>query len=427
MIAQAIAVILVATLGARFCLTAAVSYPQVVSVVPTSKPESVYDWESEHCADGRPLDHAKHPTPYQRDVPDAPAMAWRDPRTNITYMAPGDSRGTWANVGVAGLTSVKHDCSKMIFNYSGVSGWRKRPSAFSNHEWLYAPFVVPPEHPGDNTTVYMLVHNEFHGWELEEDGLCNASENVHRRCWYGSATLSVSYDGGASFEHARVPPAHLVGASRTVYVANKSAYGVSSPSQIVTSPRDGFHYSFPHFESFDGETRGVCSMRTKDVSDPSSWRFWTGSQNYSGQFKNPYESTDGADCAILNVSVSQAVPKYLPFLDVFIMVGYSNFGSKTHFGISTAPEPWGPWSELKPIFADIDPAGEGTRGIYPSLLDPASVSLNFDTLESEDVYVYWVQARNKAAVHAPDMARDLLRQRVRLNIERPATSTVVEV
>merc|ERR1712046_204976 len=104
-----------------------------------------------------------------------------------------------------------------------------------------------------------------------------------------------------------------------------------------------------------------------------------------------------------HIGVSQPVPKFLPFLDVFVMVGEAH----GHFAISTAREPWGPWSTLKPIFADTDPAKEGIHGLYPALLDPASQSLNYDTLESVDVYVYWVQGRNKAAVHAPDMARDL--------------------
>ena len=69
-----------------------------------------------------------------------------------------------------------------------------------------------------------------------------------------------------------------------------------------------------------------------------------------------------------------------------------------------------------PIPADVNPKhDEGNmRGLYPSLLDPNSASLNYGTLEGEDVYVYWVQGRNKTVVNAPDMARDLMRQPIRL-------------
>jgi hypothetical protein len=59
----------------------------------------------------------------------------------------------------------------------------------------------------------MLVHNEFHGFEHTEDGLCNATTMVDGRCWYNSVTLSASTDGGRTFRHAATPPTNLVAAS----------------------------------------------------------------------------------------------------------------------------------------------------------------------------------------------------------------------
>ena len=66
---------------------------------------------------------------------------------------------------------------------------------------------------------------------------------------------------------------------------------------------------------------------------------------------------------------------------------------------------------------DANPAkdvGNTIHGLYPSLLDPNSPSLNYDTIVGDTAYVYWVQGRNKTAVGAPDMARDLWRQKVRI-------------
>jgi len=42
------------------------------------------------------------------------------------------------------------------------------------------------------------------------------------------------------------------------------------------------------------------------------------------------------------------------------MTGYSNIGpGLEHFGYSTAKDPWGPWSKLRPIQGvDINPAGD---------------------------------------------------------------------
>eukprot|EP01050_Picozoa_sp_SAG11_P007440 SAG11_NODE_620_length_8171_cov_9.337339_9_plen_195_part_00 len=88
----------------------------------------------------RPSPAPCHQVPYQRDVPDAPAMAWRDPATNLTYLVSGNSRGTWPSIGPS-LDEVKHSCGEMIFNYSGTSGFLEPARDFSSHEWLYAPYV----------------------------------------------------------------------------------------------------------------------------------------------------------------------------------------------------------------------------------------------------------------------------------------------
>ena len=226
-----------------------------------------------------------------------------------------------------------------------------------------------------------------------------------------------------------------VSASGRGYVANRSMYGVFSPSQIVTNPADGYHYSYPVCVSYDGSLRGVCSMRTKTPGVPRSWRYSTdpgaGGAGYIGVWGDPYNASDpqsSAPPAILRfgpgaADFSQPVPRYLPRLGLFVMVGYLNFVkplpfSTHHFGISTAKQPWGPWSAQVPIPADVNPKRDEPvnvwRGIYPSILDPNSPSLNYDTLESLDVWVYWVQGRNKTVVAAPDMARDLVRQPIRL-------------
>ena len=417
-------------------LTTSSAFPVLRAVETVGPAESVYDWETEHCADG--VEKGPLGKPYRRDVPDAPAMAWRDPVSNLTFVAPGDSRGTWPSVGI-GLDNVRHTCNMMIFNYSGPRGWRDLgPQYYSSHEWLYAPFVVPPTR-GDgsgNATVYMLVHNEFHGWEHIDQGLCNATSMVQSRCWYNSVTLSVSHDGGRTFVHAAEPPSNLIATADDVYVANQSMYGSFSPSQIVSAD-DGYLYSFPIYVSrSNAGVRGVASMRTKDISDPKSWRFSTdldlGPAGYTGKFTDPYTGKMSAEPDLLKFGngsrgfqldstdphFSQPVPRWVPSKRMFIMIGYENAGvGNTHFAVSTAALPWGPWTDMVAVPADINPKNDtpAIRGIYPSLLDPSSPSLNYDTIVNTDqLYVYWVQGRNKAVVGAPDMARDLVRQPIRL-------------
>ena len=73
---------------------------------------------------------------------------------------------------------------------------------------------------------------------------------------------------------------------------------------------------------------------------------------------------------------------------------------------------------MQPITGvDVNPAKDPTqvRGLYPSLLDPNSPSLTYETIEGDTAYVYWVQGRDKTVVGAPDMARDLWRQKVEIS------------
>ena len=120
----------------------------------------------------------------------------------------------------------------------------------------------------------------------------------------------------------------------------------------------------------------------------------------------------------ISTSASQPVPRYIPSLDLFVLVGYANLpnGHGHHFG-SSSKNPWGPWTSPIPIPVYVNPTRDPSNppGLYPALFDSSSTSLNYDTLENMDtLYLYWVQTRDKNVVSAPDMARDLWRQKVTL-------------
>ena len=59
---------------------------------------------------------------------------------------------------------------------------------------------------------------------------------------------------------------------------------------------------------------------------------------------------------------------------------------------------------IPPLEVSVDPDNESTDALYPSVLDPMSPSLNYDTLEQARVYAYWIQSRDNAVVGAEDMA-----------------------
>ena len=54
---------------------------------------------------------------------------------------------------------------------------------------------------------------------------------------------------------------------------------------------DGYHYAMMRAEKYRDQQYGTCLMRTKNLSDPSSWRAWGGSQ-FNVRFADPYTAND---------------------------------------------------------------------------------------------------------------------------------------
>ena len=89
-----------------------------------------------------------------------------------------------------------------------------------------------------------------------------------------------------SWTHARKPPDHLIAAQPVQWnttVGLGANFGFRSPSNIVAA-RDGSGWYYATVEAEWGTSRfgqaaGACMMRTRDVTDPSSWRAWGGVAN----------------------------------------------------------------------------------------------------------------------------------------------------
>ena len=165
-----------------------------------------------------------------------------------------------------------------------------------------------------------------------------------------SITLAVSTDGGQWFEHAAEPPNHLVATMQLEWNASTPYYGYRMPSNILQGKRPehrGFFYATfntgVHDQRFlppeacakhpqqgcgtlwtpsqpaewaqemvGGQAIGTCIMRTRDLSDPSSWRAWDGTYRLGEETgrrepsftvdlsTNPYVAGgSGRTCAVL--------------------------------------------------------------------------------------------------------------------------------
>jgi hypothetical protein len=227
--------------------------PATLAVHPLGPPEPVFLWRGMRCATW--------------DVPDTPARAWRDAGGTVHLLA---SHSTNRAMLGPDLDHLHHDC-RIVFEGAGADA----PERYDDRSWIASPYT------NDGTTVFALVHNEFHG-DLRP-ALCPARDYLS--CWSNSVTLAVSHDGGASFTHAP-PPAQLVAVPPYRYAGDRGRRsGYFNPSNIIR--RDGFYYAFFWAEAEGAQRRGACLMRTADLADPAAWRGWDGS-DFRARFIDPY-------------------------------------------------------------------------------------------------------------------------------------------
>lgn len=325
----------------------------------TAPEVKVFDWSADRCVDD--------------DIPDQPARAFRSASGQVTLLATHSTprRATGSTLG--GLT---HQCTP-IFG-SGIS---PDPSTWDNGEVLHTPYTL------DGTTVYALVHNEYWGW-LYGPGYCIRPGELwadKQKCWYNAITLATSTNGGATFSHA-TPPNHYVASIPYQYSAGVGPSGFFSPSNIQRG-RDGYYYSVVHVEGYGAQPDGSCLWRTRDLSDRTSWRAWSGA-GFTVRFLDPYVNniTDPAQhvCTPVGPNTVQTGSESLTWNTYFkkwLLVRATGGGGGTGFYTYTSDDliNWSGGTLM--VNAELPWAhtcGEPDYVLYPSLLDPESKSRNFE-------------------------------------------------
>ncbi|MDH5508000.1 MAG: hypothetical protein OEZ02_12335, partial [Anaerolineae bacterium] len=282
------------------------------------------------------------------------------------------------------------------------------PAAYNDSEWLAAPYTE------DGVTLYALVHNEYRGHT--HPGQCPTGNYFD--CLDTSITLAVSHDSGASYQDAAPAPAHLVATLPYPFLAGAGPFGLRNPSNIIKA-KDGFYYSFSNISQYKTQDQGVCLMRTDDLSDPLSWRFWDGA-GFAGSFANPYTQAIASPyayrCAKLDwddigASLNESVT-YNTYLDRYVLLGLSadHIDGREVWGFYYAfSDDLVHWTRRK-LLAEmrlpwtVANEGSDTSVLYPTLLDPSSASLNFETT-GKTAYLYFTRM-NYGSGH---LDRDLIR------------------
>lgn len=379
-------------------------FPDPVLVI-NGQEEVVFDWSTDRCA--------------KENLPDLPSRAYRDVNGQVQLIL---SHFTSYRMTGPSLNELEIDCNPMM-----KSTYDPDPSQFSDAEWIASAYTE------DGQTVYALVHTEYQGHT--HTGRCPQGE--YFPCWYNSLTMAFSTDGGETFQHIVEPPAHRVAGLPYPYEAGSGPYGIFEPSNIIKG-QDGYYYAFGRLDYYKSDEQGVCLMRSDDLSDPTSWRFWTGS-NFSGRFIDPYtEEVDDLAAYVcpplewddIGASLNSSIT-YSTYLNRYVLVGlsadwlddrevwgvyYSFSDDLIHWTrrklLVELPLPW-----TTPNFDDV-------MYLYPSLLDPQSDSRNFETV-GKTAYLYTTRLNFGQA----NLDRDLIRVPVEFFPSEeavPIASTTIE-
>ncbi len=352
----------------------------------TGEEEVVYDWTNDRCE--------------KMNFPDLAARAIRDTSGLVQLFLSSDKN--YRMIG-PDLNTLTIDCNPVMISDNNAD-----PSLFNDYEWIASPYTE------DGQTVYALVHNEY--WGHTHPGQC--PQQQYFPCWDNSITLVISTDGGKIFNDSYTPPAHLVARLPYPYEAGAGPEGTRNPSNIIKG-KDGYYYAFLNVSMYRTQEQRVCLMRTDDLSNPVSWRFWDGN-GFNGQFVDPYINppSNPADylCPALDwndigASLNDSIT-YNTYLNRYVLIGLSadHISGREVWGIYYSfSDDLIHWTHRNllaemPLPWTVKNAGSDLSILYPSLLDPDSESRNFETTDNT-AYLYFT--RHNLGQGSPD--RDLIR------------------
>jgi hypothetical protein len=335
-------------------------------------PQVVFHWARDACEPS--------------DIPDAPARAFRDFKGRVVLLASHDL--TRRMIG-PDLNNIRHNCKVIM-----ASRADSHPARFADREWIMATYTR------NGKRVYALIDDEYHGHRYP--GRCPSGNR--RKCWYNALTLAVSRDGGRTFRHAHRPPRHLVASLPYRYRPDGGPFGLFAPSNIVYRQADGYYYTLTRAEQIEEQATGVCVMRTRHLSRPSSWRAWDG-QGFRVKFVDPYKRRSASPGAHVCQPVArQEITKmtqsltYSTYFNQFLLVGIARYSAELHKPVTgvyfSLSSDLIHWTQAKLLMeAEVPQAyhcGDPAPILYPSVLDPSSPSRNFTTTGSRP-YLYFTR------------------------------------
>jgi len=365
--------------------------------------EKVFDYTTFNC----PLSENEH------DTVDMPVTAFRRGDGKVLFLASNSNNFEMVGNSVESAQRSAN-CKKLIF-----SNYNPNPASYDYKSWLQAVYKTKL---GETLG---LIHHEYHGEDITPVQ-CQPDSNGKHTCWYGSALVAISQDGGNNFIFspsfskvlATPPYPYQIGIGRMGYSSPKVVRlpdTASNKFAVFVLASHGINQSVTV-----SSASGTC-LFIGSGSNTANWRGWNGS-SFSTIVKDPY--TPGGSLLanlcepVIDLNIMSV--KFIPAKNLFLAIGYrpSATANRTDLMFSTSNNLIS-WSEpqlLRTFISHRDwQPGDIRPSYYHSLLDPDSSSVNFDTLENRP-FLY--HAKWKTSVtEVLDDERLLYRQPMFLNWE----------
>jgi len=335
--------------------------------------EVVFRYTSENCE--------------QLDVPDVPARAVRLADGSLLLIA-SDAPRNYAMFG-PDFSTLKRRCAAPALSSEDALN----PDSFDNQEWIHSVYR-------ENGTIHALIHNEYHD-PIASD-CAPGDTHPSNPCWYNSISYAYSTDAGQTFIHA-TPPAHLVAAPAVKWdpgPPRPPPHGYFNPSSIVLA-QDGYYYSL--FMAIDRAAKqGMCVMRTKTLSDPTSWRAWDGT-GFNLQMTNPYTGAAPAWCTqVIPGGIADGLT-FNTYLGLYMQIGDVAAGNNCGLYFYTSPDlvTWTVGGFMRAQYWPFGVNGDGACAAPPgvaatadsAIIDHSDTTTNFEK-PGQTPYLYFTRFNN---------------------------------
>lgn len=328
------------------------------------------------------------------DIPDASARAFRSASGAITVFATHYVNRAFRG---SNFSTLSKQCR---ISYEG--SLNVDSASFDYKTWIASTWA---DSGGD---VYALGHNEYQAHEIP--GKCHFSN--YSSCWYNSVVLLKSSDDGRNFQKIEDRTKKAVLAPNfTDQVGQGHPRGFTSPTNLVKW--NGYLYTLVGYSGAGLNERGRCLLRTALPISLNSWEILTES-GFHAPNQTLYSGSKVADCKeVVGFKGFVGSISKIRNSDWFValVAEDDNTGGHIRYYFSQDLINWGNKKNLMDLSLFWSKSCDGgAKYSYPSLIDPASQSKNFDDV-SERPYLFLVRSSCEAGKN-----RQLVRIPVKLDI-----------